>query len=99
MLIIEIDEILVDYVFGKARCPVNAVEKCSYVRQILGIECTFIFSRAFVIVIFIELRCRIYRFDTIFSVDTYQIDSSPVNRIIFISPNAFNLFGLNLGDW
>lgn len=71
--------------------PIDAVEQCRDIRQILLLEGAAILLWIFIEVLLVELRLLISWLDAVFSIDRDDIDSSSVDGVIFGLNNLIEL--------
>ena len=71
------------------------MEQSRYVRQVLSLEVHFILSRISVVILFIEFGFRVFRLNTVFSVNRGNIDCLLVFWVLSISPNGLDLTWLD----
>ena len=91
-------EMLVLDIFREIRSPINAMEQCRNIRKVLILEIASIFFWIFVEILFVKLCLFISWLNAIFSIDRYDIDSSPMNWIIFGLNNFVKLCLLDMSN-
>ena len=86
-------------VFGEAALPINAVKERRYIGQESFFEDATVLRRVFVEISLVELGVGVTRNDAVLCVDTDNVNTLPVNGIVFGLPELLEILRFYMFYW
>jgi hypothetical protein len=90
---------LVFYILWETWLPEDAVEQGRDVRKEFLFKVAAVFGRVLVVVCLVKFSIRVPRNNAVFSVNIYDIDCLPMDRIVFCGYDLIELRLFDNSDW